>query len=68
MLPSLPLCEELNAERYKTDTEHRENPQKRGQGMWNARMPEEIAPGVYHVDAVRIPYIVSVLLIRCDDG
>jgi glyoxylase-like metal-dependent hydrolase (beta-lactamase superfamily II) len=36
--------------------------------MWNAKMPEEMAPGVYRVDAARIPYFVSVLLIRCDDG
>ena len=33
-----------------------------------AKMPEQIAPGVYRVDAVKIPYVVSVLLIRDDDG
>ncbi len=33
-----------------------------------ARMPEQIAPGVYRVDAVQIPYVVSVLLIRDRDG
>jgi glyoxylase-like metal-dependent hydrolase (beta-lactamase superfamily II) len=36
--------------------------------MTRAKMPEEIAPGVYRVDAVKIPYVVSVLLIRDDDG
>ena len=35
--------------------------------MTHAKMPEEIAPGVYRVDAVKIPYVVSVLLIRGDD-
>jgi hypothetical protein len=35
--------------------------------MRNANMPEEIAPGVYRVDAARIPYVVSVLLIRCEE-
>jgi glyoxylase-like metal-dependent hydrolase (beta-lactamase superfamily II) len=33
-----------------------------------AKVPEQIAPGVYRVDAVKIPYVVSVLLIRDDDG
>src|ERR687885_2986727 len=33
-----------------------------------ARMPEQIAPGVYRVDAVKIPYVVSDLLIRDSDG
>jgi glyoxylase-like metal-dependent hydrolase (beta-lactamase superfamily II) len=33
-----------------------------------AKVPEQIAPGVYRVDAVKIPYIVSVLLIRDGDG
>ena len=33
-----------------------------------ARIPERIAPGVYRVDAVKIPYVVSDLLIRDSDG
>ena len=33
-----------------------------------ARVPEQIVPGVYRVDAVKIPYVVSDLLIRDDDG
>jgi glyoxylase-like metal-dependent hydrolase (beta-lactamase superfamily II) len=33
-----------------------------------ARVPEQIVPGVYRVDAVRFPYIISVLLIRVNDG
>jgi glyoxylase-like metal-dependent hydrolase (beta-lactamase superfamily II) len=33
-----------------------------------AKMLEQIVPGVYRVDAVRIPYVVSVLLIREGDG
>ncbi len=32
-----------------------------------AKVPEEIVPGVYRLDAVKIPYVVSVLLIRDGD-
>ena len=33
-----------------------------------AKIAEQIVPGVYRVDAVKVPYIVSVLLIRDGDG
>ena len=33
-----------------------------------AKVPEQIVPGVYRVDAVGLPYGVSVLLIRDSDG
>src|SRR5919107_1133604 len=38
-----------------------------GEKQYMAKV-QEIVPGVYRVDAVKIPYVVSVLLIRDGDG
>jgi hydroxyacylglutathione hydrolase len=39
-----------------------------GEKQHMSKALEQIVPGVYRVDAVRVPYIVSVLLIRDGDG
>jgi glyoxylase-like metal-dependent hydrolase (beta-lactamase superfamily II) len=38
------------------------------EGRHVPKIVEQIAPGVYRVDAVKIPYVVSVLLIRDGEG